>query len=299
MEQNCEILCNACPRNCNIARTKLNGFCGTTEQVKLAKAFLHKWEEPCISGKNGSGTIFFSGCNLKCVFCQNYHISQEYFGKEVSSERLEEIILYLQSIGAHNINFVSPSHYILQLRKSLLKVRHRLKIPVIYNSNGYDKTSSLKLLEGLVSVYLPDIKYFKSESSLRYSGAANYFDISSQAVLEMYRQTGKVVFDEEGMITKGLIIRHLVLPGMTNESIKILDWIKSNLPTENIMVSLMSQYTPFYKTTSFLEIDRRLIRREYDKVINHFIKLGFENGYIQERDSSDSKFIPDFNLEGI
>jgi putative pyruvate formate lyase activating enzyme len=243
--------------------------------------------------------VFFSGCNLKCVFCQNYKISQENFGKELSLKEFEQIILNLQQKGAHNINFVSPSHYTLSVAECLKRLYGRLRIPVLYNSNGFDSTNSLKHLEGLVNIYLPDIKYYKNESSLKYSNAKDYFNTATNAVLEMYRQTGKAQFNEDGLMQKGLIIRHLVLPGMTGESIKILDWIRSNLPSDDIVVSIMSQYTPFYNSYLYPEIDRRIIRKEYEKVLNHFLKLDFANGYIQERDSADSKYVPDFDLEGI
>lgn len=291
--------CTMCPRTCMVDRTKASGKCSAGSDVKIAKAFLHKWEEPCISGKNGSGTIFFSGCNLKCVFCQNYKISQENFGKVISLQELEITILNLQQQGAHNINFVSPSHYTYAIAECIKSLGKRLQIPVVYNSNGYDSTTGLKQLEGLVSIYLPDIKYYKNETAMKYSDAKDYFNIAADAVLEMYRQTGKAIFNEDGMMQKGVVIRHLVLPGMTGESIKILDFIKANLPADDIVVSIMSQYTPFYNSHMYPEIDRRLIRKEYEKVLNHFIKLDFSNGYIQERDSADSKYVPDFDLEGI
>jgi putative pyruvate formate lyase activating enzyme len=282
-----------------IDRKRTVGKCGAGSTIKIAKAFLHKWEEPCISGVNGSGTVFFSGCNLKCVFCQNYKISQENFGKELSLKEFEQIILNLQQKGAHNINFVSPSHYTLSVAECLKRLYGRLRIPAVYNSNGFDNINSLKHLEGFVNIYLPDIKYYKNESSLKYSNAKDYFNTATNAVLEMYRQTGKAQFNEDGLMQKGLIIRHLVLPGMTGESIKILDWIKSNLPSDDIVVSIMSQYTPFYNSHLYPEIDRRIIRKEYEKVLSHFLKLDFANGYIQERDSADSKYVPDFDLEGI
>ncbi|KNY27128.1 radical SAM protein [Pseudobacteroides cellulosolvens] len=197
--------CTMCPRTCMVDRTKSSGKCNAGSHVKIAKAFLHKWEEPCISGVNGSGTIFFSGCNLKCVFCQNYKISQENFGKVISTEDLERIILDLQQKGAHNINFVSPSHYIYTIAECIKNLGKSLKIPIVYNTNGYDSIGSLKQLEGLVSIYLPDIKYFRNESSMKYSNAKDYFNIATNAVIEMYRQTGKAVFNDDGMIQKGLL----------------------------------------------------------------------------------------------
>lgn len=288
--------CSICPRKCGIDRKTKRGFCGAGDLPRVAKAFLHMWEEPCISGTRGSGTIFFSGCNLKCAFCQNYPISQENYGKEITIERLAEICLELQEKGAHNINLVNPTHYTEAIIQSL-KIA-KLDIPVIYNSNGYESLEQLKAIEGLIDVYLPDIKYYDRESSLKYSGCPDYFEHASAAVTEMYRQVGGPVFNEEGRIKKGMIIRHLILPSHTNESIKILDWIRANLP-QDVYVSLMSQYIPFYKAELYPEINRRIIRREYDKVLDHFYKLGFENGYIQERNSAEEDYIPAFDLEGV
>ena len=289
--------CDLCPRKCNVDRQITKGYCQMGNNPVVAKASLHCWEEPCISGSRGSGTVFFTGCNLRCVYCQNYRISQENFGIEISIERLGEIFKSLQEKGAHNINLVNPSHFTMQIREAILNTEE-VSIPYIYNSNGYEGKQNLIMLDGMVQVYLPDIKYFSSEISGRYSGASDYFDNATEAVLEMYRQVGSPVLDEEGMIKKGLIIRHLILPGQASESIKILDWIKANLP-EGVYISLMSQYTPYYKANLFPEIDRRIIRREYEKVLNHFVKLGFENGYVQERESAEEQYIPDFNLEGV
>lgn len=263
----------------------------------VAKAFLHKWEEPCISGTNGSGTVFFSGCNLKCVYCQNYYISQENYGKEISIDGLSHIFISLQNMGAHNVNLVNPTHFVTQIRKAVLNSAD-LRIPVVYNSNGYESLEGLKQMEGIADIYLPDLKYYSSIVSSRYSAAANYFETAAESILEMYRQVGIPVFDENGIIKRGLIIRHLILPGLYKESIKILDWIKNNLP-EGIYISLMSQYTPYYKAECYPEINRRITRREYEKVVNHLFKLGLENGYIQERDSAKEEYIPDFNLEGV
>ncbi len=292
-------ICSICPRKCNIDRKNKKGYCNTGLNPKIAKAYLHKWEEPCISGHNGSGTVFFSGCNLRCVYCQNHLISQQDCGIEISIGKLGEIFLMLQKKGAHNINLVSPSHYCVQIRNALVKVSEKLTIPVIYNSNGYDSIQNLKLMEGLVNVYLPDFKYFRNETSLKFSDAPDYFETVSSAIMEMYRQVGKVRYDSNGLIVSGLVIRHLILPGHTNESIKILDWIKSSLPSSDILVSLMSQYTPVYKAECYPELSRRIIRKEYEKVVNHFLKLDFPGGYIQERDSAQEQYIPDFDLEGV
>jgi putative pyruvate formate lyase activating enzyme len=292
------MMCDLCPRKCNVDRSVKAGFCGTGIKPVVAKAFLHRWEEPCISGTNGSGTVFFSGCNLKCIYCQNYTISQEHFGKEISTDALRNIFFSLQQKGAHNINLVNPTHAVTAIKESLTGTE-TLGIPVIYNTNGYDSMACLKLMEGLVDVYLPDIKYIQPDTAASLSNARDYFNTSSVAVLEMYRQVGAPVFHENGLIQKGLIIRHLILPGHTAESISILDWIKTNLP-EDVHISLMSQYTPLYKAKLHPQLNRRITRREYDRVVNHLFKIGLENGYVQERDSAEEgEYIPDFNLEGV
>ncbi len=292
--------CSQCPRKCNMDRKTGTGYCGVPVQPKVARAFLHMWEEPCISGTRGSGTIFFSGCNLKCVYCQNYRISQDNFGKEITVERLQEIIKELINKGAHNINLVNPSHYTGPIKQALnsLKKSGDLTVPVVYNSNGYESVETLKTMEGLVDVYLPDIKYSTEASSFKYSIAKDYPDVCKTAVFEMYRQVGSPVLDSYGIIRKGLIIRHLILPGHTKESMSILDWISENLP-KSVYVSLMSQYTPFYAAEKHPEINRPITRREYEKVVDHLYKLGLEEGYVQERQSSDTQYIPDFNLDGV
>ncbi len=294
------IECNICPRECNKDRSVEIGFCGVSEEPKVARAFLHMWEEPCISGIKGSGTVFFSGCNLKCVYCQNYHISQNNFGKTISLERLKDIFSELIKQGAHNINLVNPSHYVKVITEviSELKASGELAVPVVYNSNGYETVETLKALEGLIDVYLPDMKYANEDIAYKYSKAKDYPEVSKKAVLEMYRQTGSPVLNDEGIIQKGLIIRHLILPGHTRDSINVLNWIKENLP-EGVFVSLMSQYTPYYAAEKYPEINRPITRREYEKVVNHLYKLGLEEGYVQERQSADTQFIPDFNLEGV
>ena len=293
-------ICNQCPRKCGIDRNNNFGFCGVPEQPKVAKAFLHMWEEPCISGTRGSGAIFFSGCNLKCIYCQNFDISQKNFGKLISIQRLQEIIIELIDSGAHNINLVNPSHYVRAIGQALvtLKQKNKLNVPVVYNTNGYDTIDTLKSLEGLVSVYLPDMKYSFEKTSFKYSRAADYTEVSRKAILEMYNQVGSPVLDASGIIQKGLVIRHLILPGHVKESINVLNWISDNLP-KSVYVSLMSQYTPYYAAEQYAEINRPITRLEYEKVVNHLYKLGLENGYIQERQSADIQYIPDFNLEGV
>lgn len=292
--------CNQCPRHCDANRNNDLGFCGVPEVPKVAKAFLHMWEEPCISGSMGSGSVFFSGCNLKCIYCQNYDISQNNIGKVISIERLQEIFVELITKGAHNINLVNPTHYAGAIRQALitLKLQNKLTVPVVYNTNSYETIAALKSVEGLVDVYLPDIKYFSEKTSFKYSNAQDYPEVSKQAIIEMYKQVGTPVFDEVGLIRRGLIIRHLILPGHIKESINVLNWISENFP-KSVYVSLMSQYTPFYDADKYPEINRPITRNEYEKVVNHLYRLGLENGYIQDRKSADIEYIPDFNLEGV
>lgn len=292
--------CNACPRKCNVDRQRQTGFCGAPQEPKLAKAYLHQWEEPCISGINGSGTVFFSGCNLKCIFCQNYEISRNNFGKAVSIQRLQQIYLELIQKGAHNINLVNPSHFTNAIIDSIvpLKQSGRLTVPVVYNSNGYETVETLKKLEGVVDVYLPDFKYFSAATAKKYSLAEDYPEICKAAITEMYRQVGSPVLDDKGIIQRGLIIRHLILPMHTKESINILTWIGENLP-KSVYVSLMSQYTPYFKAELYPEINRPITRGEYERVVGCLNRLGLENGYIQERLSSDTQYIPNFDLEGV
>lgn len=289
------MICNLCPRKCNVNRDLKSGFCGVSNTLKVARAQLHFWEEPIISGTNGSGTIFFSGCNLKCVYCQNFNISKENFGKDITTQRLAEIFKELENAGAHNINLVTPSHYVKQIVEALNI--YKPKIPVVYNTSGYDSVEELKMLEGYVNVYLTDLKYYSSELSQKYSSAKNYFEVCSLAIKEMIRQQPKNVM-ENGLIKKGVIIRHMVLPNCINDSFKVLDWIKNNLG-EDVIVSVMGQYTPYFNASKFPEINRKLKPVEYKLVINHFNKLGLKNGFMQSLDSADENFIPPFNLEGV
>lgn len=291
------MLCDVCPRKCSADREISKGFCRMGTNPVVAKAFLHMWEEPCISGIRGSGTVFFSGCNLKCIYCQNYRISHENFGKELTVEQLSSVFLSLQEKGAHNINLVTPVHFVIGIRKAIQAAKD-LRLPIIYNSNGYESLEGLSMMEGVSNVYLPDIKYFSPDISRKYSGAEDYFEKASRAVMEMYRQVGPAIFDSDGIIRNGLIIRHLILPGLSADSIKILEWIKKSLP-EDVHISLMSQYTPYYKACDFPEINRHITRREYEKVLNCFYRLGFKHGYVQERSSAGEEYIPEFNLEGI
>ncbi|MBR3835392.1 MAG: radical SAM protein [Clostridia bacterium] len=289
-------VCNSCPRKCNIDRTRQNGVCGVPADYKVARAALHFWEEPCISGDRGSGTVFFSGCSLKCVYCQNYEISKDCFGKLISDDRLIEIFKDLENRGAHNINLVNPTHYSLQLFDTLQK--YKPHIPVVWNTGGYDDAETLKKGEGLADIYLTDIKYVSEAVSKKYSGAEDYFSVASSAVVEMQRQVKENVFDSDGIMQRGLIIRHLVLPGNVSQAIKVLDWVKANLP-EDTIVSLMSQYTPCGKANKYPTINRKLSEREYDIVLNHAEKTGLENIFIQEPESSSADYIPPFDLSGI
>ncbi len=285
-------ICNSCPRRCNIDRAQKTGFCGVTDEYRIARAALHFWEEPCISGERGSGTVFFSGCSLRCVYCQNYEISRQCGGKVITEEKLIGIFKDLENQGAHNINLVNPTHYSYQLFETLTK--YKPSVPVVWNTGGYDLAETLKKGEGLVDVYLTDIKYVSDKVSKKYSGAENYFSVATKAVLEMKRQVGSDVFDSDGMLQKGMIIRHLVLPGNVSQAKGVLDWISANLPQDTI-VSLMSQYTPCGEAGEYPTINRRISQREYDLVLDHAETLGLENVFIQDIESSSSDFIPDFD----
>ena len=288
--------CNSCPRKCNIDRTEKTGVCGVPSAYRIARAALHFWEEPCISGERGSGTVFFSGCSLRCVYCQNYEISRECKGKTVSEERLIEIFKELENQGAHNINLVNPTHYSLELFETLNK--YKPAVPVVWNTGGYDLAQTLRAGEDLVDIYLTDIKYISEKVSEKYSRAGDYFQVASQAVLEMQRQVGENVFDSDGMMQKGIIIRHLVLPGNISQAKGIMDWVKANLP-EDTIISLMSQYTPCGRAEEYPVINRRISEREYNLVLEHAEKLGLENVFIQELDSSTTDFIPPFDFSGV
>lgn len=291
--------CRLCPRQCGVDRSKRTGYCGVSDKVKLARAALHFWEEPCISGERGSGTVFFSGCALKCVFCQNYQLSAGHFGKEVSIQRLAEIFLELQQQGAHNINLVTGGHYVPQIVQALELVRKDLKIPVVYNSSGYETVETLRQLKGYVDIYLPDLKYYSPERSARYSNARDYFAVASQAVQEMFSQVGPVQFDEQGMLQKGVVVRHMVMPNGVEDTMDILTWIAEHLPLDDILVSVMSQYTPFYKSADYPEINRRLTQEEYDRVLDWMECMGIEQGFVQELSSAKEEYTPDFSLQGV
>ncbi len=292
--------CRLCPRNCRVNRHLSTGFCGCGDTVKAARAALHHWEEPCISGTRGSGTVFFSGCTLGCCFCQNYAISQENFGKEITIKELSHIFLRLQEEGAHNINLVTATQYLPSVLKALDLVKSRLSIPVVYNCGGYESEEIIKELASYVDIWLPDLKYFSSELSSRYSKASDYFNAASKAVKQMINQTGAPRFDSDGVIMeKGVIIRHMVLPGAKEDSIRLLQWMKQELPEEMYYISLMSQYTPFYQSGNFPEINRRITSYEYGKVLDKAIRLGLDQGFMQEKSSAKEEYTPPFDLKGI
>lgn len=287
------MICSICPRHCNVDRSVNLGFCQSPDNFRVARAALHFWEEPCISGKEGSGTVFFSGCNLKCVFCQNNEISAENKGVEISDDKLISIFENLISQGANNINLVNPTHYAKRLAKVLS--RWKSPVPIVYNSSGYEEVETLKALDGLIDIYLPDLKYIRAEKAMRYSKAADYFEKASVALLEMRRQV-EDKFDGD-IMKSGMIIRHLILPQNTNSSIAVLDFIKSNFP--DTFVSLMAQYTPCGDLSEFPEINRKITKREYEKVVNYAFDNSFDKLFIQQLSSADKSFIPKFDFTGV
>lgn len=289
--------CEICPHKCKIDRTKNQvGRCKSKDTVKVALASIHNFEEPCISGRNGSGTVFFSNCNLSCEFCQNYEISQQGLGKEISIERLAEIFIEQQSRGADNINLVSPTSYAVQIIEAIKIAKNNgLKIPIIYNTNGYENIETLKLLEGYIDIYLPDLKYAENDLAKKYSKIENYFEIATSAIKEMYRQVGKNEYDENGIIKAGIIIRHLILPNHTENSKKVLKWIAENMP-KNITVSVMAQYFPTYKAKEIKDINRKITRYEYQKIENYLYSLDLENGYIQEMGNNEEIYVPKWEI---
>ena len=292
--------CNLCIRQCAVNRNKGQlGFCKSTSIIKVARAALHFWEEPCISGKNGSGTVFFSNCNMRCVFCQNSNISYEGLGKEINIERLSEIFLELQFKGANNINLVTPTHFVPQIIKALDIAKLKgLKLPIIYNTNGYDSLETIKLLSGYIDVYLPDFKYFNDNYSIKYSNASGYRENIIIILKEMLRQVGIPLFNDNGFIEKGVIIRHLMIPGLLFDSKKIIDLIFKTFGN-TIYVSIMNQYTPMHKAFNFIEINKTLNPKHYDSLIDYAINLGVENGFMQESGTDSTIYIPSFKNEGV
>lgn len=293
-------LCNLCPRECNVDRgLGKMGFCKVPNHIKVARAALHFWEEPCISGEEGSGTVFFSGCNLRCVYCQNRKIAEGVYGKIITVDRLAAIFLDLQKQGANNINLVTPSHYVLPIIKALnLAKEQGLLIPVVYNSSAYESVETLKKLEGYVDVYLPDFKYMDEELGRKYSNAGNYSEIAKKAIAEMVRQVGNAQFDSRGILKKGVVVRHLVLPGYTADSKEIIKYLYDTYGN-SIYISIMSQFTPILGLENYPELQRKLTEKEYDEVVDFAIELGVENGFIQEGDVAKESFIPDFDGQGV
>ena len=292
--------CCLCPRNCGIDRLAgQKGFCGVTAEIMVARAALHMWEEPCISGKEGSGAVFFSGCSLGCVFCQNRAISRGQSGKMITVERLAEIFLDLQRQKANNINLVTAGHFLVQVREALILAKKQgLTIPVVYNSSGYEKAEMLQLLDGLVDIYLPDFKYMESDLAGKYSHAKDYPEIAREALAEMVRQAGTPEFDDRGMMKKGVIVRHLLLPGHVRNSRKVLEYLYETYK-DQIYISLMNQYTPMPAMKDDPRLSRKVTDREYQRLIDYGIQLGLENGFIQEGETAKESFIPEFNGEGI
>ena len=285
--------CLLCPRKCGVNRYQNRGFCGCGGEIKIARAALHMWEEPCISGSRGSGTVFFTGCNLKCCFCQNYEISAQNKGFDISVKELADIFLMLHEKGAHNINLVTPTPYVYQIAEALDLVKGQLNIPIVYNCGGYESIETLEFMADKVDIFLPDLKYFDSQMSEKYSCAADYFEKASAAIRKMADITGKPVFDENGMMKKGVIVRHLVLPNGRHDSEKIIKWLSENFEKDQILVSVMSQYTPVYKAAEHKEINRRTSTFEYNYAADLLEKCGFRC-YFQERSSAQEEYIPEF-----
>lgn len=289
--------CEICPHNCKVNRLQSQlGRCKCNDKVKIALASVHNFEEPCISGKKGSGTVFFSNCNLNCKFCQNYEISQQGKGIEITIEELADIFIKQQEKKVHNINLVTPTMYAYQIIEAIKIARKKgLNIPIIYNSNGYENIETIKALNGYIDVYLPDLKYYDNDLGLKYSGIKNYFEYASKAILEMQKQVGCPVFDENGNIIKGLMIRHLVLPNNIENSKSVLTWIKENID-ENVYINIMAQYFPTYKAKEIEELNRKLSKEEYEEIENFVYDLNIKNGYMQELGEHEEEYVPDFNL---
>jgi len=291
--------CGLCPRRCSADRTTGKGFCGMPDTVYAARASLHKWEEPCIAYKNGAGTVFFSGCNLQCVYCQNNIISNELRGKALTVSELSDVFLRLQDEGADNIELVTPTHFVPLIIKALDIVRHRLNIPVVYNTGGYELSETIAMLDGYIDVYLPDIKYFSPDIAAKYSSAPDYFDYASKAVLAMISQVGKLSYNSEGGLLKGTVIRHLVFPSHRYDSISILEWIAVNTSPDEVLVSIMGQYTPFdFIPDDCRELRRKVTKFEYNSVLDRAAELSL-NGFSQDRSSASDEYVPDFNFQGL
>lgn len=297
--------CILCPRECKVNRKNgETGYCKVTGSLRVARAALHMWEEPCISGNReeekmpGSGTIFFSGCSLRCVFCQNYKIAENRYGEEITEKRLAEIMLELQEQGAANINLVTPTHYLPSIIDALKMAKEHLHIPVLYNTGGYEKVETLRSLEGLVDIFLPDFKYMDEKLSSRYSHADNYPEYAKRALAEMVRQTGAPVLDESGMMKKGVIVRHLMLPGQLLDSKRVIRYLYETYG-DQIYISIMNQYTPLPWVEAYPELNRKVSKKSYEKLVNFAVELGITQAYIQEGETAEDSFIPDFSGQGV
>ena len=305
--------CTLCPRMCRVNRRQRTGFCGCTDTLTAARAALHQWEEPCISGApgrpGGSGAVFFSGCTLRCCFCQNYNISSEHFGKALTSAQLAQIFLKLQDQGAYNINLVTATQFLPQILEALQQVKHRLTIPIVYNCGGYERVETVAALKDYVDIWLPDFKYFDNRLAARYSGAPDYFETAAAAIRQMIDQTGPPVYFPENsnsagqadtpLLKKGVIIRHMVLPSHKSDSMALLNWISEHFPRGLYLVSLMSQYTPMFHSSGYPHLNRRITSYEYYKVVDEAIRLGLTDGFMQEKSSAREEYTPPFDLEGL
>lgn len=288
--------CNLCPRECNVDRNSKHGFCSSGSKAKIARASVHMWEEPCISGTRGSGTVFFSGCNMKCVYCQNEMISRGKIGVELSDSQLGELFLIIAESGVHNINLVTPSHFLPNIISAIKPIKDRISVPIVYNCSGYEKEDAIRSCQGIIDIFLTDIKYRSAVLSNKYSSCPDYFEAATKALKEMLEIAGMPVI-KDGIMTSGVIVRHLVLPSHKNDSIDILKDLFHEFGNDRFLVSLMSQYTPMEACKEYPEINRRLTTMEYQRVCQVFAELGFD-GYMQEKSSSSDTFIPDFNDGG-
>lgn len=286
--------CNLCPRNCLVDRSKTIGVCGMKDKLMIARASLHMWEEPCISGENGSGTIFFTGCNLKCIFCQNKDISTKLIGKEITIKEFSSICLNLQKQGANNINLVTPTHFVPLIVEGLKLAKQKgLTIPIVYNTSSYENIETIKMLNEIVDIYLPDLKYYNDDYAIKYSHAPNYFKVASNAINEMIKQVGLPTFNENGIMTKGVIVRHLMMPGLKEDTKKILNYLY-NKYQDTIYISIMNQYTPIKHFDKYQELNHKITDEDYNEIIDYAIDLGIKKAFIQEGDTASESFIPDF-----
>jgi len=282
-----------------VDRSKVSGFCGMKDKLVVAKAYLHMWEEPCISGDSGSGTIFFTGCNLKCIFCQNNEISTKLVGQEITVEEFSRICLNLEKQGANNINLVTPTHFVPLIVEGLkIAKENGLSIPIVYNTSGYENVDTIKMLDGVVDIYLPDLKYFNDYYATKYSRAPNYFDTAKKAIFEMYKQVGKPIFNKNGIMIKGVIVRHMMMPGLKEDTKNILKYLH-NTYNNNIYISIMNQYTPIKHFDNFNELNDKITDEEYNEIIDYAIDLGIEKAFIQEGGTQDISFIPNFSNQNL